>query len=247
MHKGDHSMKNNSSLTRLATLLGVCASVSGTGASWADPAATTGSHDAVPAANAELAEIIVTAQKRAEYADRIPEALTVVSGEQLKQAGVISIANLADTIPGLSIDRSLNGVNIFLRGVTTTDPQTAAAPGVGVNLDGVQIYQRKALAISLFDVDRLEVLSGPQGTLYGASSPGGVMNIVTNRPQDDFHASADGEVGNYDTRRGNFMVNTPVNSWLDLRLALNSNDRAGYLVLSPTGSGSSGPLVLAAA
>lgn len=251
--KGDNSMKHVSIISRLATLLGVCASVSGPGTVCAQQAGAIGGTDAVTRAaasdasgasvNQELAEIVVTAEKRPEYASRTPESLTVLTGAQLREAGVINLGNLGDSVPSLAIDRSLNGVNIFLRGVTTTDPQTAAAPGIGVNLDGVQIYQRKALAISLFDVDRLEVLSGPQGTLYGASSPGGVINIVTNRPQDTFHASADGEIGNYDARRGNFMINAPVSGWLDLRLALNANDRAGYLVLSPTGSGSSGPLV----
>jgi len=193
--------------------------------------------------SSRLEEVVVTAEKRTEKASTTPIALSVISGEQLKESGVISVANLGDVAPNLTIDRSLNGVNIFLRGVTTTDPQSAASPGVDFNIDGVTIGQRKALGVSLFDIDRLEVLRGPQGTLYGANSPGGVINVVTNRPRDDFEAAADAEIGNYNTKRGSAVANLPVNEFLDLRLALNRNDREGYLTLSPTGVGSAGPLV----
>ena len=183
-----------------------------------------------------LDEVTVTALKHAQPASKTPVALSVATGDDLKTKGVISVAQIADISPGVIMGRDAFGININIRGVTTTDQTSKGDQGIGFNLDGVPIRRPLVMGLSFFDVDRVEVLRGPQGTLYGSSTTGGVINVITNQPGQQFDASAGAELGNYGTHRENAMINIPVNSSFALRIAANANDRDGYIKLSDGGT-----------
>lgn len=194
-----------------------------------EPAATPDSAPAANPATYTLQEVVVTARKIAEPASKTPLSLTVLGGEDLKDNGVVNISQIGDLAAGVIIGRDGFGVNVNVRGVTTTDTTSKGEQGVAFNVDGITIGRPLVQGLSFFDVDRVEILRGPQGTLYGKSTTGGAINLVTNRPEAKFDASAAIDVGNYNSKRSDAMVNFPVNQDFALRFAVNTNDRDGYL------------------
>ena len=197
-------------------------------ASVAHADATAGAADA----SNQVSEIVVSARRVAEPISKTPIAISVATGQDLIDKGVYTFDNIDKIAPNIVIDHGFNGLNITLRGVGTTDPTSRAAPGIATVIDGVQQQNNRTLGMAFFDVDHVEVLRGPQGTLYGANSPGGVINIISNKPENRFAASGMVELGNYNTHRENLMVNLPVNDQLAVRLAGSANDRDGYLLQS---------------
>ncbi|HEY2682179.1 MAG TPA: TonB-dependent receptor [Steroidobacteraceae bacterium] len=180
-------------------------------------------------ADTGLEEIVVTAEKKSETASKTPVALSAFSGDTLKTAGIVSIADIQDIAPGVSMGRDNFGVNINIRGVTSTDNTSKGDEGIAFNVDGIPIGRPIEEGLSFFDVSRVEVLRGPQGTLYGKSSTGGAINVITNKPVNSFEASGDVEFGNYNARRENAVINLPITDQLAVRVAGNANDRDGYL------------------
>ncbi len=176
-----------------------------------------------------IEEVVVTAQKKTELASKTPIALTAYTGDSLKAQGVVSVSDLQNLAPSVNIGRDGFGVNVNIRGVTTTDTTSKGEQGISFNVDGVAIGRPTVQGLSFFDVERVEVLRGPQGTLYGKSSTGGALNIITNKPKSEFEAAANLEFGNYNTRRADAVINVPVGDKLALRAAVNSNKRDGYL------------------
>jgi iron complex outermembrane receptor protein len=181
------------------------------------------------ASTTTIEEVVVTAQKKTELASKTPIALTAYNGDALKAQGVVSVSDLQNLAPSVNIGRDGFGVNVNIRGVTTTDTTSKGEQGIAFNVDGVAIGRPTIQGLSFFDVERVEVLRGPQGTLYGKSSTGGALNVITNKPKDAFEASANLEFGNYNTRRADAVINVPVNDKLALRAAVNSNQRDGYI------------------
>ena len=171
---------------------------------------------------------MVTAEKKTETASKTPVALSVFTGDTLKEAGVVSIADIQNIAPGVSMGRDNFGVNINIRGVTSTDNTSKGDEGIAFNVDGIPIGRPIEEGLSFFDVSRVEVLRGPQGTLYGKSSTGGAINVITNKPSNEFEASGDFEFGNYNARRENAVVNFPLAEQFAVRVAVNANDRDGY-------------------
>ena len=177
-----------------------------------------------------LEEVVVTAEKKSELASKTPVALSAFNGDTLKTAGIVSVADIQNIAPGVSMGRDNFGVNINIRGVTSTDNTSKGDEGIAFNVDGIPIGRPIEEGLSFFDVDRVEVLRGPQGTLYGKSSTGGAINVITNKPKNELEASGDLEYGNYNTRRGDAVVNVPVTDQFAFRVAVNFNDRDGYLI-----------------
>jgi iron complex outermembrane receptor protein len=182
-----------------------------------------------PAIGGQLQEIVVTAEKVAEPAYRIPIAMSVLSGQGLKSRGIITVSDLTNSVPSVIVGRDAFGVNINIRGVTTTDNTSKGEQGIGFYVDGVMLGRPLEEGLSMFDINRIEVLRGPQGTLYGQSTTGGVINILTNEPADHFESGGDMEFGNYDTVRADAMINVPVTDSFALRAAVNGNRRNGYI------------------
>lgn len=181
------------------------------------------------AGNATLEEVTVTAMKTESTVQETPVALSVMTGAALAESGVNSVSDLQNVVPSVSIGRDIFGVNINIRGVTTTDTTSKGEQGIAFNVDGITIGRPREQGLAFFDVDRVEVLRGPQGTLYGKSTTGGVINVVTQRPTDEFSLESDFELGNYGTLRNTTVINTPVNDRFALRAAVSTNKRDGWL------------------
>lgn len=203
----------------------------------------------VTEAPSDSQDIIVTALRRSESVLRVPATIAVISGGDLKTVGVNTVSDLQNLVPGVSIGKGGFGTNISIRGVTSTDQTSKGELGIAFNIDGAFIGRGQEQGVAFFDLERVEVLKGPQGTLYGRSSTGGAINVITKKPEFD-RVSGYGRVefGNYDTKRVEAAINLPVTDTFAVRLAGNVNDRDGYLkpydvsvVGSGTANGSSGP------
>ncbi len=140
------------------------------------------------------AEIVVTAQKREESIQDVPVAVSVITGAALEQQGGINIENAQYLVPSLNFRKSGTALNqsLYLRGVGTTTFSIGGEPSVGTVLDGVVLARSGEAFSDLVDIERIEVLRGPQGTLFGKNASAGVINIVSKRPDDEFGGYAEG-------------------------------------------------------
>jgi iron complex outermembrane receptor protein len=204
------------------TALIVCATGGRALAADADQASAGSSADT-------LGEIIITAERTESTASKTPIALSVFTGEQLSTEGINNAQNLDQLAPGVTVANNNHGISISIRGVTTTDPTSKGTQDIAYSMDGIPVLRPEEMQLGFFDLERVEILRGPQGTLYGASSTAGAVNVISARPKGDFDAYATAEVGNYDTRRGTAMVNLPLTDNFWVRGAMNYNYRDGYL------------------
>jgi iron complex outermembrane receptor protein len=172
-------------------------------------------------------EILVTAQRRSESVQDVPISITALGGEALAQAGIQDTERLATLTPGLLVQRSVVG-KISIRGVGNENYTISGDPGVAVHSDGVYVARAAAGLFDLFDVNRVEVLRGPQGTLYGRNATGGVINVIPNTPRDELTASFAGEYGNYNHVRVEGMINAPLAEGLAFRVAGLGSWRDGF-------------------
>jgi len=179
----------------------------------ADPATTPVAGEAPPA-DQGLGEIVVTATKRETNLQKTPIAISVLGTEALKDRHVQSLLDLADgTVPSLRVatfEARQSALTIGIRGIVPFDQnQTARDTGVGVYIDGVYLGRSQGLNAALFDIQRVEVLRGPQGTLFGRNTEGGALSIVTARPTGKFGASLTAGIGNYGAYNSAVHLNLP--------------------------------------
>jgi iron complex outermembrane recepter protein len=180
-----------------ACLIGVALELC-TSTTYAQTTAPITSNASTAGISDSLAEVVVTAQRRTENAQSVPIAISVISGETLAQTfGVNNVETLQEAVPGLNISMDTGNTKIFLRGVGTT--AVATDNSVGVYLDGVYIAAQGASFINLANIDQVEVDKGPQGTLFGRNTTGGVIQIVTKTPSSTPSADLTFGYGNYDT------------------------------------------------
>ncbi len=161
----------------------------------------------------ESSEIIVTARRREESLLDVPIAITAYSGEALEAQGALDITDIGDTTPNVTLEAS-RGTNstltAFIRGVGQQDPVAGFEQGVGIYLDDVYLNRPQAAVLDIYDVERIEVLRGPQGTLYGRNTIGGAIKYVTKRLEDRFTLSARATYGTYDQAEGVLTLGVPV-------------------------------------
>ncbi|WP_034160106.1 TonB-dependent receptor [Sphingomonas sp. ERG5] len=183
--------------------------------------------DAAPAAAEETAtadtvdsgDIIVTAQKRSENLQKVPAAISVISAEQFDARGGVNVQSLQQLVPSLNFKESATTIDssLFLRGVGTINFSIAAEPSVGFVVDGVT-YARSGEAFGdLYDVERIEVLRGPQGTLFGKNSSAGVVNIVTKRPGDKFGGYVEAQATTDDEYKLKAAIDIPLGEGISSR------------------------------
>lgn len=179
---------------------------------------------------ASLQEVIVTAEKRKQTIDTTPIAVTALSGTQLEARGITSVSGLASHVPDLQVHTvDVDGYfGVTIRGISNLVYTPDANPAVAMYIDGVYVDLPYALADELFDVDRIEVLRGPQGTLYGRNSTGGEVNIITAVPEPVLDANWNVSYGNYNDLLTEGMVNVPVTSTLAVRAAGMLHQNSGY-------------------
>ena len=186
-----------------------------------------------PADDGGVQEVIVTAQKVAQPASKTPIALSVLSGDDLKEAGVNDPRGLTSTLPNVQIASEGGMLQIAIRGVTSMDMTEKGDPSSAFHVDGAYIPRYEAQGVAFYDLDRIEVLRGPQGTLYGRNATAGAINVITAKPTKKLEGRIGLEVGNFNTRRVEGMINVPINDMFALRAAVNGNKRDSYLKPGP--------------
>lgn len=184
---------------------------------------------AAAASNASVVEeLVVTAQKREESIQDVPIAVSAFSGQALKAQGLDGPRDLVQSVPNVSFQRRTLRTNFQIRGVGAQLTATGGDDGVGIHVNNAPLTSNRIAEAEFYDVERVEVLRGPQGTLYGRNATGGVVNVITSKPSDQFQASITAEVGNYESRKMYGFVNLPLGSMFDLRIAGFGLQRDGY-------------------
>jgi len=184
------------------------------------------------ASAAALSEVTVTARKREETLQDVPVAVTAYTADALDRLNVEDLGDLDAFVPNLTIYSargSTSTVTAYIRGVGQADPLWGVDPGVGIYLDDVYIARPQGALLDVFDVERIEVLRGPQGTLYGKNTIGGAIKYISSPLSEDFEGRASITVGNYEQADVKFGVNAPLgdSGWV-ARVAAASLHRDGY-------------------
>jgi len=181
-----------------------------------------------------LEEVVVTARRREESLQSVPVAVSVLTGKELLEQGGLKIDALGKTIPNVHFEAAggTSGVKspiIFIRGMGQSDFIPVEDPAVGIYIDGVFMGRNIGSVFDLIDIDRVEVLRGPQGTLFGRNTIGGAINIVSRKPEDEFGGSlqvAAGDEGYFEARGS---VNIPLGDRAAARLSAFTRERDGYV------------------
>ncbi len=188
-------------------------------------------------ARAGLDRITVTAQRIEESLQDVPIAVSAVESETLEQSGIGTVDDLSMRVPGLSIGRfNPAQPQIYIRGIGSTDQSASGDPSVGVFIDGVYISRHGAMDLDFFGLERVEVLRGPQGTLYGKNVVGGAINYVTRPPSSEFGGRAEAQLGEFNRQDFRGLIEGPVAENVNARMTLNRNKRDGYSVNATTGN-----------
>lgn len=176
-----------------------------------------------------LQQVVVTAERRSANVQSVPIAVDTLQGEQLSKQGTATLDSALRDVPSVQLRDSNKGAYVTVRGIGGAIDPTTGNPGVSLNIDGVYHLQSATVTNGLFDVNRIEVLKGPQGTLYGRNATGGSVNVITNDPSFVSEAKTTLQFGNYNTVRAEGMLNLPVGETVALRAALLTNRHDGYL------------------
>lgn len=176
-----------------------------------------------------IEEVMVTAQRRTERLEEVPMAITVVSGSQMARAGMTNIEDIGKVAAGVQVNRGGAFSQPAIRGISTLTLGNGLENNVAVYIDGV--YQPDAVAINaeLANIKSVQVLKGPQGTLYGRNATGGAIVIETLAPSDEFEGNVKAEYGRFDDKRLQGYVSGPLTDTLGFSLAGNWRDSDGYI------------------
>ena len=190
-------------------------------------------------AGAGIEEIVVTAQKREESLQDTPVSIAAFSAQDLERKGINGLTDLRANVPALQLTPFPNNAattQIFMRGVGLADDQITQDGGVAVYMDGVYVARSQGMAVEVADLERIEVLRGPQGTLYGRNATGGAINFITRKPDlGEFGFKGQVTLGNYDNRRFKAAVNIPVGQTIAARLSYVNQKQDGFIRNPGTG------------
>jgi iron complex outermembrane recepter protein len=227
----DTETKNRLALASIGLAVCICA----TAPAWGDQenAATSGG------TTAGLEEIVVTARRASESLQTTPVAVTALSHDMLVQQQVVDVADLQHVAPDVTIGGAGTGpsslVYLAIRGEAQNSPNSASDNSVGIYVDGVYIARPIIGNLGLIDESQVEVLRGPQGTLFGRNTTGGALVIATNRPTNDFDGYVKLGYGNFSDKLGEIMLNGPLTDELAGRIAFRFNDHNAYYPNPSTG------------
>ncbi len=183
------------------------------------------------AATQDEGDIVVTARRREENLQDVPIAVTAYSGEALEAAGAIDITDLSDTTPNVTLENTRgtnNSLTAFIRGVGQQDPVGGFEAGVGIYLDDVFLNRPQAAVLDIYDVERIEILRGPQGTLYGRNTIGGAIKYVTRRLPDDLELRLRLTYGTYDQADAVASISAPIGDLVRVGASLARLSRGGF-------------------
>lgn len=186
-----------------------------------------------------LEEVIVSARRREETLEQTPVAITAISTRQLEGKAAINMTDLQGAAPNVLITSQNSGAataNLSIRGLTFADVEKSFDPTVGVVVDGVFMGTSTGQVFDYFDIEKIEILRGPQGTLFGRNTIGGVINITRTRPKDELGAKFEVSYGRYDTRAVRAVFNAPViDDTLAAKLFYFKNETEGFYTHGITG------------
>ena len=185
-----------------------------------------------------LEEVIVTAEKRPENIQTVPTSIVAFNAESLRQLGMTEGFDLANQVPNMNIDAPVADSNVryFIRGVGTQDFNTLATSPIALYIDDVYLGSTIANSVNFYDMQRVEVLLGPQGTLWGKNTTGGAINLISAHPTQTLTASGSGGYGNHGERFVEGMVNVPLTATLAARAAFTYSGRDVWIKnLAPDG------------
>lgn len=188
----------------------------------ADPAVTS---------DAEIQKVVVTARRREETLQDVPVSVTAISGDQISKQGIPDITTLSTQLPNTTLksSRATNStLTAFIRGVGQADPLAGFESGVGIYLDDVYLARPQGAITDIYDVERIEVLRGPQGTLYGRNTIGGAVKYVTRKLPNQLDVRVKGTIGQYREADGQVTASTPVSDTLRVGGALAKFTRDGF-------------------
>ncbi|CAN5529447.1 TonB-dependent receptor [soil metagenome] len=192
------------------------------------------SADATTDADAQLGDIVVTGEKREGSIQKAPLAITAIQADALTAANITQVSQLDGTVPSLVTPRNGTPYRVIsIRGIGSEATQTGSQPSVAYHIDGIYIGSPIATGADLLDVARVEVLRGPQGTIFGQAATGGAMNVISNLPElKNFTGYAELAGGNYDYFRGTAVVNVPISDTFAVRVAGQRLSHDGYATLT---------------
>ena len=178
-----------------------------------------------------IEDIIVTAEKRDESLQTVSQAVTAITDSELEAKNITSFVDLTAVVPGVTVAKNEGYKTVIsIRGVGNETNQNAiAAPSVAFHMDGIFVASPFSLQTDFVDVERIEVLRGPQGTLFGQNSTGGAINVISKKPSsDDFYAKTDITLGDYDLMKIGAALNFPISDKLATKLTISSIERDGF-------------------
>jgi iron complex outermembrane receptor protein len=185
-----------------------------------------------------LEEVVVTAQRREQALQEVPMSISAFTGEQLAALQADNLDSLQGAVPNLNLVQgrgSNSSVNAFIRGVGQPDALQTFDPAVGVYVDDVYMARIQGALFKIYDIERIEVLRGPQGTLYGKNTPGGAIRLVTRTPGQEFEAQAGVLVGDYDRFQARGYVSGPLSDNFAMGLSVLHDERDGFVTDPTTG------------
>lgn len=215
------TIQSKKSLLNAAILSAFCTTLSGTAlAQVADEKSNS---------EKEVEVIEVTAQNRIQAVSDVPISMNVVSGQQLKDAGVTDIQSLNRVAPDFVTTNDSIATKVSLRGITTESSDEAQDQSLTISIDGEYINRPRVMNAAMFDIQRVEVLRGPQGTLYGRNATGGAVNILTNKPiLEEFSGDITVDIGNWGAKKYNGALNVGLGENAAIRIAGMSAIHDGY-------------------
>ena len=190
--------------------------------------ATASAQDEPPETTRTMDTVLVTAQQREQNLQEVPITLQVLSADTLSTLAADNMGDIDAFVPGLEIsDGSPTQPSYKIRGIQTSDFGVGTDPAVGIYVDGIYAARTGASLLAFNDVERIEVIKGPQGTLFGRNSAAGAVSITTRKPSDEFEAEVGVRLGEYNKRRFEGLLNLPVNDKVAVRLNGVMNKRDG--------------------
>tara|TARA_R110001599_G_scaffold353847_1_gene599998 strand:- start:3423 stop:4241 length:819 start_codon:yes stop_codon:yes gene_type:complete len=198
-------------------------------------ASTTQAQEAGRSVSRMLEEVMVTARKREEGLQEAPIAISAFTGESLEARGITQLNDIQNMTPNLTFynytteGAATNNASVFIRGVGQSDFAPTAEPGVGLYVDGVYIGRTVGSTLDLVDLERIEVLRGPQGTLFGRNTIGGALNVFSKKPHDELDGRAEVTVGTDNRLEGALYANVPLTDQLFSNFSLLHKEQDGYV------------------
>ena len=183
-------------------------------------------------------EVVVTARQREETAQSVPIPITALGGDQIEARNITEIADIGKLTPNMGFEaQGINSsvTNVFLRGIGQTNWSETQDPKIGIYIDGVYLSRPQGGMVDLIDVERVEVLRGPQGTLFGRNTTAGLVHIITRAPTEDFEGFINLGVGNEGHRVVRGVVNLPLTDRISSRFAVMSKETDGQMLNQATG------------